>query len=151
MTARDPISSAIDHLIRDLPKEITGSASFAQVRERLYGPLERELKGTKFYEVSDDEGPAILSLKTARAWLYRLREERSFAKAAESAVAWLTISREILHLEGAGVRHVIPLGEKATESLSIALTDKRVLRVARLENGAELRDELEKRALGERG
>ena len=135
----DAISTAVEKLIGGLPRDITGAASFE--RTPLEEDLKRELErrdavyGITF-TTEEDPAVGVLSLEEGRAALYLLLPRP------------MTLSRELLHLEGAIVRHVLPLEKGAKERLSVTLANQRVLVVDLPEESHELRDELEKRARG---
>ena len=132
----DEISSAIGKLIRGLPGEVIGP-SFE--RGPLEEALKRELEGrgsaySVTLETEDGRVVCVLSLEEGRAALYQLLPRP------------LTLSRKLLHLEGAVVRHIVPLDDQGKETLASTLANELVLTVQMPKGLHELREELESRA-----
>jgi hypothetical protein len=91
-----PTSLVVTHLMHGIPDPQSDAP-------RVHELLNRELAGLDLYNVlvglaKGEEKPAALSLEARRVALYRLTESH-------------TLSRELLHLEGAVVRSDVHVGE----------------------------------------
>ncbi len=132
----------IDRAIRDVFQNFTDGVNFPNPQwdaQRLETTLRAELEGSKaVYSVDCDSRVGILALEDAGEALYVVD-------------APLTVSRELLNLDGATVREKLDLLSDDGAQLSVELQDGRVLNIGGLrafnrEQQAAIRAELERRA-----
>lgn len=129
--------AVIRDLIAHLPEGTADGFGNPQLAfRRLEEALTRELESAELAFTANRDGEVVVvSLEEKVAVLYRF-------------VPPLTVSRELLHLRGAVVRHDIDAAGDEESRVSLKLRDETLfkLRVRERDNPAEIRDELEKRA-----